>query len=200
MTRAAVRIGLVLLLAAVLLPCGACPAAGRQPQRPATGRGEPAVGPPSEFRSKDGTRKGWKVTIPGNRPLATPAVVDGRVFLGGGFGSHEFYAFDAITGKMLWLYRTKDDGPTAAAVADGLRRLQHRKLRAGDPHPRRQAGLEEVAGRSAHEHAGHRRRQGLHGLPQQQGRPQALPGLLRAEDRQGAVEARRSPATSSPPR
>ncbi len=71
------------------------------------------------FRTKDGSRKGWKVVIPGNRPLATPAIVDGKVFLGGGFGSHEFYAFDAITGKRLWVYRTKDDGPTAAAVADG---------------------------------------------------------------------------------
>jgi outer membrane protein assembly factor BamB len=46
--------------------------------------------------------------------LATPAVVDGKVFLGGGFGSYEFYALDAKTGKLLWQYRTGDDGPTAA--------------------------------------------------------------------------------------
>src|SRR5439155_819024 len=32
---------------------------------------------------------------------------------------HEFYAFDALTGKKLWLYRTGDDGPTAAVVEDG---------------------------------------------------------------------------------
>src|SRR5262249_49142451 len=38
---------------------------------------------------------------------------------GGGFGSHEFYAFDAKTGKKVWQYQTKDDGPTAAVVADG---------------------------------------------------------------------------------
>jgi Ca-activated chloride channel family protein len=81
--------------------------------------GDGQVGDPVAFRSKDGGKKGWKVVIPGNRPLATPAVVDGRVFLGGGFGSHEFYAFDAATGKRLWTYHTKDDGPTAAAVADG---------------------------------------------------------------------------------
>jgi Ca-activated chloride channel family protein len=80
---------------------------------------EPQACDPVAFRSKDGGKSGWKVTIPGNRPLATPAVVDGTVFLGGGFGSHEFYAFDAATGKKLWVYRTKDDGPTAAAVADG---------------------------------------------------------------------------------
>jgi predicted component of type VI protein secretion system len=43
----------------------------------------------------------WKVTIPGNRPLATPAIANGRVFVGGGFGSHEFYAFSAKTGEKL---------------------------------------------------------------------------------------------------
>jgi Ca-activated chloride channel family protein len=71
------------------------------------------------FASKDGKVRGWKVVIPGNHPLATPAVVDGRVFLGGGFSSHEFYAFDAKTGKLLWQYQTGDDGPTAAVVQDG---------------------------------------------------------------------------------
>jgi outer membrane protein assembly factor BamB len=76
------------------------------------------VKPPVAFTSKEG-KKGWKVVIPGNRPLATPAVVDGKVLVGGGFGSHEFYAFDARTGNKLWLHRTGDDGPTAAAVADG---------------------------------------------------------------------------------
>jgi Ca-activated chloride channel family protein len=74
---------------------------------------------PVPFASRDGKVKGWKVVIPGSRPLATPAVADGKVFLGGGFGSHEFYAFDALTGKKVWQYQTKDDGPTAAAVQDG---------------------------------------------------------------------------------
>ena len=59
------------------------------------------------------------MTIPGGRPLATPAVVDGHVFVGGGFGSHEFYAFDAAIGNLRWVYRTADDGPTAAVFGDG---------------------------------------------------------------------------------
>jgi outer membrane protein assembly factor BamB len=57
--------------------------------------------------------------MPGGRPLATPAVVNGRVFLGGGFGSYEFYALDAATGEVAWQYQTTDDGPTAAVVRDG---------------------------------------------------------------------------------
>jgi outer membrane protein assembly factor BamB len=71
------------------------------------------------FTSEDGRIKGWKVTIPGRRPLATPAVAHGRLFLGGGFGSYEFYAFDAATGRLAWQYQTTDDGPTAAVVDDG---------------------------------------------------------------------------------
>src|SRR5262249_30264388 len=77
-------------------------------------QGQPVkAGEPEPIKTKEG-KTGWKVTIPGNRPLATPALADGKLFLGGGFGSHEFYAFDAKTGKTLWVYQTGDDGPTAA--------------------------------------------------------------------------------------
>ena len=41
----------------------------------------PRVKPPVAWQSKVGLRNGWKVTIPGGRPLATPAVADGRLFL-----------------------------------------------------------------------------------------------------------------------
>jgi outer membrane protein assembly factor BamB len=71
---------------------------------------------PVPFQSSDGAITGWKIAIPGGKPLATPAVVDGRVFVGGGFGSHEFYALDATSGSPLWTYHTADDGPTAAVV------------------------------------------------------------------------------------
>ncbi len=61
----------------------------------------------------------WEASIPGNRALATPAVVNGRVFIGGGFGSYEFYALDADNGKSKWQIKVNDDGPTAAVVRDG---------------------------------------------------------------------------------
>ncbi len=80
----------------------------------------PKVAPAAPFQSRDGRFHGWRVDFPGKRPLATPAVVDGRVFLGGGFGSYEFYALDARTGAILWEYQTSDDGPTAAVVDDGF--------------------------------------------------------------------------------
>src|SRR5262249_31729019 len=76
----------------------------------------PRVAPTVPWQSKDGLRNGWKVSIPGRRPLATPAVADDRLFLGGGFGSYDFYALDAATGHVLWQYQTEDDGPTAAVV------------------------------------------------------------------------------------
>jgi outer membrane protein assembly factor BamB len=91
--------------------------AGGQPVPPPAPPGAPegpVVGPLA-FTSPEG-KSGWKVVLPGNRPVATPAIAAGRVFLGGGFGSHEFYAFDARTGEKLWLYRTGDDGPSAAVV------------------------------------------------------------------------------------
>ncbi len=80
----------------------------------------PPVADPEPFAGIPGRPAGWKLRLPGQRPLATPAVVNGRVFLGGGFGSYEFYALDAATGRLHWQYQTTDDGPTAAAVLDDV--------------------------------------------------------------------------------
>jgi Ca-activated chloride channel homolog len=74
---------------------------------------------PVAFKTSDG-REGWVVRLPGGRPLATPAYADGLLFVGGGYGSHEFYAFDAATGALRWQTKTSDDGPTAAVTEDGL--------------------------------------------------------------------------------
>jgi outer membrane protein assembly factor BamB len=78
----------------------------------------PPVDAPISLTGEDGTPRGWHLKIPGNRPLATPAVVNNRVFLGGGFGSYEFYCLNAESGELLWQYQTNDDGPTAAVVAE----------------------------------------------------------------------------------
>jgi len=82
---------------------------------PATGRDLEAV----SFRTPDG-KNGWVLKLPGGRPIATPAYADGMLFVGGGYGSHEFYAVDSGTGRIVWRIETGDDGPTAAVVADGM--------------------------------------------------------------------------------
>jgi len=74
---------------------------------------------PASFKTSDG-KQGWVVRVPGGRPLATPAYADGMLFVGGGYGSNEFYAFDAKTGRVVWKVNAGDDGPTAAVVEDGL--------------------------------------------------------------------------------
>ena len=73
----------------------------------------------ASFQTPDG-KSGWVLRIPGARPIATPAYADGMLFVGGGYGSHEFYAVDSDTGKIIWKIQTGDDGPTAAVVSDGL--------------------------------------------------------------------------------
>lgn len=78
----------------------------------------PPVSPPEPFADPSGRIRGWRVRIPGNRPLATPAVPNGSIFLGGGFGSYDFYALDARDGSVRWQYQTDDDGPTAAIVVE----------------------------------------------------------------------------------
>jgi outer membrane protein assembly factor BamB len=66
-----------------------------------------------EFKTPQGY-KGWKTIIPGGRPLATPCIGNGKIYIGGGFGSYEFYCFDGKTGELDWLFHCGDDGPTAA--------------------------------------------------------------------------------------
>ncbi len=63
--------------------------------------------------------KGWKVHVPDGKPLATPAVADGIVYVGGGFGTYDFYAFNVEDGDLAWQYHVGDDGPTAAIVHNG---------------------------------------------------------------------------------
>jgi Ca-activated chloride channel family protein len=70
------------------------------------------------FKMSNG-KAGWVIQIPGGHPIATPAYADGTIFVGGGYGSHEFYAFNAETGALVWQIKTSDDGPTAAVVEDG---------------------------------------------------------------------------------
>jgi outer membrane protein assembly factor BamB len=81
-------------------------------------RPSPAVGAAETFSDKSTGFAGWRLRIDPQRAVPTPAIAGGRVFVGGGFGSYVFYAFDAPTGAVAWRLATTDDGPTAAVVAD----------------------------------------------------------------------------------
>jgi len=72
---------------------------------------------PREFTAPDGGRGG--PCPAGGRPIATPACADGRLFVGGGFGSHEFFAFDAKTGALAWQVRHSRRRADGAVVEDG---------------------------------------------------------------------------------
>ncbi len=63
---------------------------------------------------------GWRIRLKPERPVPTPALAGGRVFFGAGFGSYDFFAFDARTGVPAWQIHTHDDGPTSAVWAEGL--------------------------------------------------------------------------------
>jgi Ca-activated chloride channel family protein len=73
---------------------------------------------PAVFKTQDG-KSGWVVRIPGGSSIPTPAFADGMVFVSGGYSSHEFYAFNADSGDLVWKMDTGDWGPTAAVVEAG---------------------------------------------------------------------------------
>jgi Ca-activated chloride channel family protein len=64
----------------------------------------------------DGGHRGWVTAAPSEELLTTPAFANGRVYLGGGFSSHEFYALNAYTGELEWSVGAPDGGPSAAIV------------------------------------------------------------------------------------
>jgi len=63
---------------------------------------------------------GFVVQFPSRTPVPTPTIADGRLFVGGGFSSKEFYCFDVRTGELQWGVNTDDDGPSSAVVEDGV--------------------------------------------------------------------------------
>jgi len=65
----------------------------------------------------DGQRRGWFARVSGQR-LLTPIYGDGKVYVGGGFGSHQVYALDSQSGEREWVAAASDGGPSAAIYED----------------------------------------------------------------------------------
>lgn len=78
----------------------------------------PPRGASARFNFGDGKR-GWITALPSEQLLTSPAFANGKVFLGGGFASHHFFAFDAYDGELEWALAAPDGGPTAAIVHRG---------------------------------------------------------------------------------
>jgi outer membrane protein assembly factor BamB len=62
----------------------------------------------------------WRARVEAGRSVPTPAVAGDSVIVGGGFGSHAVYAFDARTGRPRWTRPTSDDGPTSLVIQAGF--------------------------------------------------------------------------------
>src|SRR5213594_3696686 len=80
----------------------------------------PAAGSPVAFKDDTTGFIGWRIQIDRVRAVPTPALAGDRLFVGGGFGSYDFYSFDARTGAPAWRLHTSDDGPTAAVISQGF--------------------------------------------------------------------------------
>ncbi len=66
------------------------------------------------------TRDGFKVLVSqADQVIPTPLVVNGRVYVGGGFSSHELHCLNAETGQVIWTAHLSDNGPTPAAYYNG---------------------------------------------------------------------------------
>jgi outer membrane protein assembly factor BamB len=64
--------------------------------------------------------QGFTLEFPARAPIPTPTVYEGKLYVGGGFRSRQFYCFDAKTGEPIWAVDLSDDGPSSAVCSDGV--------------------------------------------------------------------------------
>ena len=74
----------------------------------------------SELPTVTEVADGFVIRMDTGSPVSTPTVFDGRLFVSGGFNSTEFHCFDAKHGKHIWTVDLSDDGPSIAAIDDGV--------------------------------------------------------------------------------
>ncbi|MFI5131009.1 MAG: PQQ-binding-like beta-propeller repeat protein [Chitinophagales bacterium] len=66
------------------------------------------------------TENGYYIQLPAETMVPTPAIIDGNIFLSGGFGSKQYYSFESTSGKIKWAIDLDDDGPSSPAIEDGI--------------------------------------------------------------------------------
>lgn len=65
-------------------------------------------------------KDGFAIRLPARSLTPSPTLYKGLLLVSGGFGSKEYYAFDAETGAVKWAINLDDDGPTSAIVEDDI--------------------------------------------------------------------------------
>ena len=63
---------------------------------------------------------GFAIQLPKRSLTPSPTIYNGLLLVSGGFGSKEYYAFDAVDGSLKWALDLDDDGPTSAVVEDDI--------------------------------------------------------------------------------
>jgi Ca-activated chloride channel homolog len=66
------------------------------------------------------TPDGFCIQLPEKTNIPTAAVINGTIYLSGGFGSRQYYSFETETGKNKWAINLDDDGPSSPAIEDGV--------------------------------------------------------------------------------
>lgn len=66
------------------------------------------------------TKEGYELDFEGSSPTSTPAIVQDKLFVGGGFYTKEFYCIDAKTGDYIWGVELADNGPSAVVYEDDV--------------------------------------------------------------------------------
>ncbi len=81
-------------------------------------KGHVAQHPIKDYVKSNG--QGYVIDLPGSYPIATPTYYKGRLYVSGGFGSRQFYCFDARTGRTIWAIDLDDDGPSSCVIEDDI--------------------------------------------------------------------------------
>lgn len=66
------------------------------------------------------TKDGFVIKLPSNTNVPTPTIHNGKVYVSGGFGSKQYYAFDSKTGEKSWAVNLDDDGPSSGVIEDDI--------------------------------------------------------------------------------
>lgn len=66
------------------------------------------------------TDYGYSIQLPASNGVPTPAWYQDNIYVSGGFGSKQFFSFEAETGQLNWAVNLDDDGPSSPVIEDSI--------------------------------------------------------------------------------